>query len=91
MSDTKDEPIIDVSYFLNQKGTERAKPFSPWHAVPPFGATNEDLMIKLEEVEGKLDALHRKLDLIFGSNILLGGRFVELPVLEKKIKEGEKL
>lgn len=47
----------------------------------------QEALNKLEVVEEKLDALHRKMDLIFGSNIILGGRFVDLLALEKKIKE----
>jgi|GEM_PF-4018990 len=33
---------------------------------------------RLKAIEKKLDDIYRKLDLIFGPNVVIGGRFVDL-------------
>lgn len=44
----------------------------------PEGISNKDLLDKIVKVEEKIDALDRKLDLIFGGNVLIKGRFLNI-------------
>lgn len=43
----------------------------------------ENLHVKLDRIEEKIDSLTRKIDLIFGNNFVINGQFVDLKDFKK--------
>jgi hypothetical protein len=53
------------------------------YILPPNPSTDSEQLNRIEE---KLDSLHQKLDLIFGGNVLIDGKFVDLKELIRVVK-----
>lgn len=81
-------PIEELPQEISEqrKKLEEANPVKLLQGIRDFisqDTDHDELAIRLEHVEEKLDLLNKKFDLIFGDNVLINGRFQSLTFKQK--------